>query len=113
MPVIDYCVRKLRVWAAEPQLRRCAAAAQMARVVATQLACAAGHIRLSPQSDWRVVQRGYYAHVLGEAPHHFKDPVEAVRTLKKDNSVSGAVCGNWVGSARWSWVVVSKATSDY
>jgi 2,3-bisphosphoglycerate-independent phosphoglycerate mutase len=42
------------------------------------------------ESDWRVVQRGYYAHVLGEAPHYFKDPVEAVRTLKKGNSVSGA-----------------------
>ncbi len=41
------------------------------------------------QSDWRVVQRGYYAHVLGEAPHYFQDPVEAVRTLKKGNSVSG------------------------
>ena len=41
------------------------------------------------QSDWGVVQRGYYAHVLGEAPHYFKDPVEAVRTLKKGNRVSG------------------------
>lgn len=41
------------------------------------------------QSDWRVVQRGYYAHVLGEAPHYFQDPVEAVRTLKKGNTVSG------------------------
>lgn len=51
------------------------------------------------QSDWRVVQRGYYAHVLGEAPHHFKDPVEAVRKLKKDNSVSGgqAVCLRLMG----------------
>jgi hypothetical protein len=42
------------------------------------------------QSDWGVVQRGYYAAVLGEAPHTFTDPVAAVRELKKDNSVSGA-----------------------
>jgi len=52
------------------------------------------------QSDWRVVQRGYYAHVLGEAPHCFKDPVEAVRTLKKGNTVSGG----WVGGAVCRWV---------
>ena len=41
------------------------------------------------ESDWRVVQRGYYAHVLGEAPHRFKDPVQGVRELKKGNTVSG------------------------
>ncbi len=43
------------------------------------------------QSDWSVVQRGYYAHVLGEAPNTFKDPVEAVRTLKQGNEVSGGM----------------------
>ncbi|PRW33685.1 2,3-bisphosphoglycerate-independent phosphoglycerate mutase isoform B [Chlorella sorokiniana] len=48
------------------------------------------------ESDWRVVQRGYYAHVLGEAPHYFKDPVEAVRTLKKGNSVSDQYVDPWV-----------------
>ena len=34
------------------------------------------------QSDWNVVKRGYYAHVLGEADNHFKDPVEALKVLK-------------------------------
>lgn len=62
--------------------------------IATSRACALGapapkHPPPLLQSDWRVVQRGYYAHVLGEAPHTFEDPVEAVRALKKDNSVSG------------------------
>ena len=26
--------------------------------------------------------RGWHAHVLGEAPHTFTDPVEAVKTLR-------------------------------
>ena len=34
------------------------------------------------QSDWNVVKRGYYAHVLGEADHKFTDPVEALKVLK-------------------------------
>jgi hypothetical protein len=29
-----------------------------------------------------VVKRGYYAHVLGEADNHFKNPVEALKELK-------------------------------
>lgn len=49
------------------------------------------------ESDWSVVQRGYSAHVLGEAPHTFADPVEAVRALKKGNSVSGGRVGGRVG----------------
>ena len=36
----------------------------------------------SVQSDWNVVKRGYYAHVLGEADNKFADPVEALKTLK-------------------------------
>ena len=34
------------------------------------------------QSDWNVVKRGYYAHILGEADNCFKDPVEALKVLK-------------------------------
>ena len=34
------------------------------------------------QSDWNVVKRGWEAHVLGEAPNKFTDPVEAIKTLK-------------------------------
>ncbi|KAI3425198.1 hypothetical protein D9Q98_008967 [Chlorella vulgaris] len=48
------------------------------------------------ESDWGVVQRGYYAAVLGEAPHTFTDPVVAVRELKKDNSVSDQYVEPWV-----------------
>ena len=28
------------------------------------------------------MERGWHAHVLGEAPHTFTDPVEAVKTLR-------------------------------
>lgn len=34
------------------------------------------------QSDWEIVERGWKAHVLGEAEHIFKDPLEAIKTLK-------------------------------
>lgn len=34
------------------------------------------------QSDWNIVKRGYEAHVLGEAPAKFTDPVEAINTLR-------------------------------
>lgn len=34
------------------------------------------------QSDWDIVERGWKAHVLGEAEHTFKDALEAVKTLK-------------------------------
>lgn len=34
------------------------------------------------ESDWRIVQRGWEAHVLGEAPHKFKDAVAGVRQLQ-------------------------------
>lgn len=34
------------------------------------------------QSDWEIVERGWKAHVLGEAEHTFKDALEAVKTLK-------------------------------
>ena len=40
------------------------------------------------QSDWNVVKRGYYAHVLGEADNHFKDPVEALKVLKVRKQLS-------------------------
>lgn len=36
------------------------------------------------QNDWDVVKRGWDAHVLGEAPHKFKDPVEAIKKLRQE-----------------------------
>ena len=41
------------------------------------------------QSDWDIVKRGWYAHVLGEAEHTFTDPVDAVTSLR----VSGKIYG--------------------
>lgn len=34
------------------------------------------------QADWGIVEKGYKAHVLGEAPHKFKDAKTAVKTLR-------------------------------
>lgn len=44
------------------------------------------------QSDWEIVERGWKAHVLGEAEHTFKDALEAVKTLKVQMSVSDSMC---------------------
>lgn len=35
------------------------------------------------QNDWDVVKRGWDAQVLGEAPHKFKNAVEAVKKLRE------------------------------
>jgi len=34
------------------------------------------------ESDWNIVKRGYEAHILGEAPNTFTDPLEALEKLK-------------------------------
>lgn len=44
---------------------------------------ATGHrCMLTAQADWAIVERGWHAHVLGEAPHTFTSAVEAVKTLR-------------------------------
>ncbi|XP_076906442.1 2,3-bisphosphoglycerate-independent phosphoglycerate mutase [Bidens hawaiensis] len=35
------------------------------------------------ENDWEVVKRGWDAQVLGEAPHKFKNVVEAIKTLRQ------------------------------
>lgn len=35
------------------------------------------------ENDWEVVKRGWDAQVLGEAPHKFRNPVEAVKKLRE------------------------------
>jgi 2,3-bisphosphoglycerate-independent phosphoglycerate mutase len=35
------------------------------------------------EADWPMVERGWRAHVLGEAPNKFTDPVEALKKLKE------------------------------
>ena len=39
-----------------------------------------------PQADWNIVKKGWYAHVLGEAPHTFSSAAEAVKTLRVRNN---------------------------
>eukprot|EP00878_Enallax_costatus_P000358 GHUV01000442.1.p1 GENE.GHUV01000442.1~~GHUV01000442.1.p1 ORF type:complete len:532 (+),score=190.31 GHUV01000442.1:68-1597(+) len=46
------------------------------------------------EADWEIVKRGWQAHVLGKAPHYFKDPVEAVKTLR--GSGDKAVSDQWL-----------------
>ncbi|KAK9915700.1 hypothetical protein WJX75_002829 [Coccomyxa subellipsoidea] len=49
------------------------------------------------ESDWNVVKRGWEAHVLGEAPNKFKDPVDAIKTLKKPKEAGGKpVSDQWI-----------------
>lgn len=38
------------------------------------------------EADWNIVKRGWEAHVLGEAPHTFKDAATAIKTLRKEGS---------------------------
>ena len=38
------------------------------------------------EADWGMVERGWRAHVLGDAPHKFKCPKEALTELKKDGA---------------------------
>jgi 2,3-bisphosphoglycerate-independent phosphoglycerate mutase len=58
-----------------------------------QIASGGGRMRVTMdryESDWDIVERGWKAHVLGEAEHTFKDALEAVTTLRgsKDDPVS-------------------------
>ncbi|KAK9828001.1 hypothetical protein WJX81_007562 [Elliptochloris bilobata] len=41
------------------------------------------------ESDWKIVERGWDAHVLGEAPSRFTDPVEAVEKLREPKALGG------------------------
>ena len=48
-----------------------------------------------------MVERGWHAHVLGEAPHKFTDAVDAVKTLRVRRTLS---CHIWPPmSASWLW----------
>ena len=41
------------------------------------------------EADWGIVQRGWEAHVLGEAPNKFKSGLEAVTELRKAEGAVG------------------------
>jgi hypothetical protein len=34
------------------------------------------------QADWKIVERGWHAHVLGQAPHKFPSALEAIKKLR-------------------------------
>ena len=40
------------------------------------------HFLPADKADWNIVKKGWEAHVLGEAPHYFKDATTAVKTLR-------------------------------
>ena len=47
------------------------------------------------EADWSIVERGWRAHVLGEAPHTFTDAVTAIDTLRKGDGAT-AVTDQWL-----------------
>lgn len=58
-----------------------------------KIASGGGRMRVTMdryESDWDVVERGWKAHVLGQAEHTFQDPVDAIKQLRgpKDAPVS-------------------------
>ena len=44
------------------------------------------------QSDWDIVKRGWDANVLGQAPNHFTDPVDAIKTLRVSCAPRAILC---------------------
>ena len=54
-------------------------------------------IRPSRQADWSIVERGWHAHVLGEAPNKFSSAEEALVKLKEaDAKVNDQYYPPWV-----------------
>ena len=52
---------------------------------------------VSVQADWKIVERGWHAHVLGEAPHKFTSALEALKKLKEaDPSLNDQYYPPWV-----------------
>jgi 2,3-bisphosphoglycerate-independent phosphoglycerate mutase len=48
------------------------------------------------EADWNIVKKGWYAHVLGEAPHTFPDALDAVKTLRKGGADGKPVSDQWL-----------------
>lgn len=69
------------------------------------------------ESDWKIVERGWDAHILGIAPHQFVDPIAGVRTLQSKKQKNGGseaeekterVSDQWIEP----WVVVEETKND-
>lgn len=48
------------------------------------------------EADWGIVEKGWKAHVLGDAPHKFEDAVTAIKTLRKGGDDGKAVSDQWL-----------------
>ena len=62
-----------------------------------KIASGGGRMRVTMdryEADWKIVERGWQAHVLGEAPHKFADAKTAVATLR--GSGEAAVSDQWL-----------------
>lgn len=58
------------------------------------------------ESDWKIVERGWDAHILGKAKNRFTDPISGVRTLQTKGGTSGSefVSDQWIEP----WIAVEE-----
>ena len=73
--------------------------------VDAKIASGGGRMRVTMdryEADWKIVERGWKAHVLGEAPHTFSDAKTAVETLR--GSGDNAISDQWLDP----FVIVDK-----
>ncbi|CAI5945149.1 unnamed protein product [Closterium sp. NIES-64] len=65
-----------------------------------KIASGGGRMRVTMdryEADWKIVERGWHAHVLGEAPFKFKSALEALKKIKEDDpSVNDQYYPPWV-----------------
>ncbi|CAI5528346.1 unnamed protein product [Closterium sp. Naga37s-1] len=65
-----------------------------------KIASGGGRMRVTMdryEADWNIVERGWHAHVLGEAPFKFKSALEALKKIKADDpSVNDQYYPPWV-----------------
>ncbi|CAI5471466.1 unnamed protein product [Closterium sp. Yama58-4] len=65
-----------------------------------KIASGGGRMRVTMdryEADWKIVERGWHAHVLGDAPFKFKSALEALKKIKEDDpSVNDQYYPPWV-----------------
>ncbi|GJP56247.1 hypothetical protein CLOM_g15324 [Closterium sp. NIES-68] len=65
-----------------------------------KIASGGGRMRVTMdryEADWNIVERGWHAHVLGDAPFKFKSALEALKKIKEDDpSVNDQYYPPWV-----------------
>jgi 2,3-bisphosphoglycerate-independent phosphoglycerate mutase len=62
------------------------------------------------ESDWKIVQRGWDAHILGKAKNRFTDPISGVRTLQTKGGKTGTefVSDQWIEP----WIAIEEKLND-